>query len=54
MQPFAVLPQQRAFHLSRTIYLPQRIASVLNGIELVQRADSSEKRQFLAIQKWNT
>ena len=42
--------QQRSFQLSGALNLPERIAAVLDTIELVHGADLSQARQFFPIQ----
>jgi hypothetical protein len=50
-QPFASLPEKWSFQFAGTLYLPQSIAAMRDPIELVQRTDAGEQRQFLSIQK---
>jgi hypothetical protein len=45
------LPEKRSFQLAGTLYLPQSIAAMHDPIELVQRTDTGEQRQFLSIQR---
>jgi hypothetical protein len=49
-QPFASLPEKRSFQFAGTFYLSQSIVAMRDPIELVQRTDAGEQRQFLSIQ----
>ena len=52
-QPLALLPQQRPFRFARALHLPQRIAPVLDSVQLIQRADLRQPRQLSPIQRGN-
>jgi predicted RNA polymerase sigma factor len=45
------LPEQRPFQLTGTLNLPERIAAVLDTVELIHGPDLSQARQFSPIQQ---
>jgi hypothetical protein len=52
LQKFTFVSEQRPFQLARAFDLPQRIAAMLDPVEIVQPSDARQQRQLLSVERW--